>query len=278
MVELRKLSGTGGTKPSLKRQKLTKLRSELAEKQGHYSDQHPEVIKLKKEIAEVENLPDSSEPKKPVSQPENPAYVNLLTSIQSAQNDIQSLQRQKADLETKLKMYRQRQEDGPKVEQQYLALMRDYQNATAKHQEVMNKILEARIAEGMEESQKAEKFTIIDPASFPEKPVAPKRGLIALAGLILGLGAGLGMVALTENLDSTVKSTDELAWLTGLPVLGQVARIVTTEDVARQKQRRRLIWSIIGIAIVVGILIFHFFIMDLWILFARGSRFVGKYS
>jgi succinoglycan biosynthesis transport protein ExoP len=163
------------------------------------------------------------------------------------------------------------------VEQEYLALTRDYQNAHTKHQEIMNKIMEARIAEGMEESQKAEKFTIIDPASYPEKPVAPKRGLIALAGLILGLGAGLGMVALAENLDHTVKSADELAWLTGLPVLGRVDRIVTPEDVSRQKHRKHLIWSITGLSIFVGLIIFHFFVMDLYILYARVGRFVGKY-
>jgi uncharacterized protein involved in exopolysaccharide biosynthesis len=277
MAELQKLAGSTGGSPSLKRQKLTKLKAELAEKQGHYSDQHPEVIKLKKEIAELEKIPESSQAARPVTQPENPAYVNLCTNIEAANNDIQSLKRQKAELETKLKMYRQRLEEGPKVEQEYLALARDYQNAHTKHQEVMNKILEARIAEGMEESQKAEKFTIIDPASYPEKPVAPKRGLIALAGLILGFGAGLGMVALTENLDHTVKSTDELAWLTGLPVLGRIVRIVTPEDIARKKHRRHLIWSITGLSIFAGLIIFHFFVMDLWILYARVGRFVGKY-
>ena len=85
------------------------------------------------------------------------------------------------------------------------------------------------------------------------------------------------MVALTENLDHTVKSTDELAWLTGL-LLGQVARIVTPEDVARKKWRRRLIWSITGLSILVAIILFHFLVMDLWILFARVSRLAGKYS
>ena len=278
MAELQKLNNASGGSPSLKRQQLSKLQAELAAKQGHYSAQHPEVVKLKKEIAELEKMADTPQAKKPVESPENPAYVSLQTNIESASSDIQSLRRQRADLENKLKMYRKRLEDAPKVEQAYLALNRDYQNAHTKHQEIMNKILEARIAEGMEESQKAEKFTIIDPASFPEKPVAPKRGLIALAGLILGLGAGLGMVALTENLDHTVKSTDELAWLTGLPVLGQVARIVTSEDVARQKRRRRLIWSIAGLSILVAIIVFHFLVMDLWILFARVSRFVGKYN
>jgi succinoglycan biosynthesis transport protein ExoP len=277
MAELRKLAGTSGGSPSVQRQKLTNLKAELAEKQGHYSDQHPEVIKLKKEIAELEKMPVTSKPAKPINQPENPAYVNLCTNIESANNDIGSLKRQQAELERQLKMYRQRLEEEPKVEQEYLALTRDYQNAHAKHQEIMNKIMEARIAEGMEESQKAEKFTIIDPASYPEKPVAPKRGLIALAGLILGLGAGLGMVALAENLDHTIKSSDELAWLTGLPVLGRIAQIVTPEDIARQKQRKHLIWSITGISIFAGLIIFHFFVMDLWILYARVGRFVGKY-
>jgi succinoglycan biosynthesis transport protein ExoP len=277
IAELKKLAGSPGGSPSLKRQKLTKLKAELAEKQGHYSDQHPEVIKLKKEIAEIESLPESNQPAKPVSQPENPAYVNLCTNIESATSDIQSLKQQKADLENKLKMYRQRLEEAPKVEQEYLALARDYQNAHTKHQEIMNKIMEARIAEGMEESQKAEKFTIIDPASYPEKPVAPKRGLIALAGLILGLGAGLGMVALSENLDHSIKNTDELAWLTGLPVLGRITRIVTPEDIARQKHRHRLIWSITGLSIFLGLILFHFFVMDLYILYARVGRFVGKY-
>jgi hypothetical protein len=277
MAELRKMTGATGGSPSLQRQKLTDLKAELAEKLGHYSDQHPEVIKLKKEIAELEKMPTANKPAKPVSQPDNPAYVNLLTNIDSANNDIESLKRQKVDLEGKLQMYRKRLEDEPKVEQEYLGLTRDYQNASAKHQEILNKIMEARIAEGMEESQKAEKFTIIDPASFPEKPVAPKRGLIALAGLILGLGAGLGMVALAENLDHTVKSTDELAWLTGLPVLGRIVRIITPEDIARQKHRRHLIWSVTGASIFAGILIFHFFVMDLWILYARVGRFVGKF-
>jgi polysaccharide biosynthesis transport protein len=279
MAELEKITGGAGSGSSLKREKIAKLKAELAEKQGRYSEQHPEVIKLKRELAELEKIPDSTKTTKtpaPTEQIENPSYVSLQTNIQAAVGDLLALKRQKTDLEEKLRIYRKRLEEGPKVEQEYLALSRDYQNAHVKHQDVMNKILEARISEGMEESQKAEKFTIIDPASYPEKPVSPKRGLIALAGLILGLGAGLGMVALTENLDHTVKSTDELAWLTGLPVLGRITRIVTPEDLARQKHRRRLIWSITGLSVSSAIILFHFLIMDLWILTARLSRFIGK--
>jgi polysaccharide biosynthesis transport protein len=277
IAELQKMTGASGGGSSLKKEKIAKVKAELAEKQGRYSEQHPEVIKLKKELAELEKIPESTKTPATSEHIENPAYVSLQVGIQAAVSDLQALKKQKTDLEEKLRIFRKRLEDGPKVEQEYLALTRDYQNAHVKHQEVMNKILEARIAEGMEESQKAEKFTIIDPASYPEKPVSPKRGLIALAGLILGLGAGLGMVALTENLDHTVKSTDELAWLTGLPVLGSIARIVTPEDLARQRHRRRLIWSLIGLSVLVGLILFHFLVMDLGVFTARLSRFIGKY-
>jgi uncharacterized protein involved in exopolysaccharide biosynthesis len=277
IAELEKLTGASGGGSSLKNQQLTRLKAELAEKQGRYSDRHPEVIQSKKEIAELEKTLESSQNTKTVAQSENPAYLNLQTNLQAATNSIQTLKLQKADLEGKLKVYRKRVEESPKVEQHYLALTRDYQNAHAKHQEIMNKILEARIAEGLEESQKAEKFTIIDPASFPEKPVAPNRRVILLAGLILGFGAGLGLVMLTDHLDHTVKSADELAWLTGLPVLGRIALMETAEDVSRKKHRRRLIWSIMGASLLAGIMILHLFIKDLWVLTAQLERLVGKH-
>ena len=213
-----------------------------------------------------------------MTEPENPAYISLTTQIQGAETDIGSFRTQQADLKDKLQMYRHRLEDAPKVEQEYLALTRDYQNASAKHQEVMNKILESRISEGMEEGQKGEKFTLIDPASFPEKPVSPKRWLILLAGVILSLGVGFGTVALAEHLDHSVKNSDELARLTGLPVLGSIIRIQTSEDITRARRKRKLIWTVTGFSLIMGLALFHFFYMDLWVLTARLLRLADKYT
>jgi polysaccharide biosynthesis transport protein len=278
IAELKKMSGQSGGSAAIRRQKLTQLRAELAEKQGKYSDQHPEVKKLKNEIARLEQAPATVSPPKPVTEPENPAYISLTTQIKSAEADIVSLRSQQAGLREKLQMYRQRLEEAPKVEQEYLALTRDYQNASQKHQEVMNKILEARISEGMEEGQKGEKFTLIDPASFPEKPVSPKRWLILAAGFIMSLGAGFGTVALAEHLDHSVKSSDKLARLTGLPVLGSIIRIETSEDVIRARQQRKLIWAVTGFSLIIVLALFHFFYLDLWVLTAKLLRLADKYS
>jgi succinoglycan biosynthesis transport protein ExoP len=278
IAELKKIAGRTGGNAAIRRQKLTQLQAALAEKQGKYSDQHPEVKKLKNEIARLEPAPATVSPPRPVTEPENPAYISLSTQIKGAEADIASLRSQQAGLQDKLQMYRQRLEAAPKVEQEYLALTRDYHNATLKHQEVMNKILEARISEGMEERQKGERFTLIDPASYPEKPVSPKRWFIFFAGVIMSLGAGFGTVALVEHLDHSVQSGDELARLTGLPVLGSIIRIQTREDISRARRKRKMIWTVTGVSLVIGLALFHFFYLDLWILTARLLRLADKYS
>jgi uncharacterized protein involved in exopolysaccharide biosynthesis len=278
IAELRKMAGQTVGSAAIRRQKLTQLKADLAEKQGKYSDQHPEVKQLKNEIGRLEQAPNTASPPRSAAEPENPAYISLTTQIKGAENDVVSLRTQQAGLRDKLRTYRQRLEEAPKVEQEYLALTRDYQNASAKHQEVMNKILEARISEGMEEGQKGEKFTLIDPASFPEKPVSPQRWLILLAGVIMSLGVGFGTVALADHLDHSVKNSDELARLTGLPVLGAIIRIQTREDITQARRKRKLVWGVTGLALFMGLAFFHFFYMDLWVFTARLLRLVDKYT
>ena len=277
MAELEKMVGQEGISGSLKRQKLSDLKAELAEKQGKYSADHPDIKKLKNEIARLEQQPEKAGPVKPVSNPENPAYISLITQIEATKNEILSLQRQLAALKDNRKVFNQRLEESPKLEQEYFALQRDYANAATKYQEVMNKILEARISEGMEENQKGEKFTLIDPASYPEKPITPKRWLIILAGFLGSLGSGLGAVALVEQMDHSLESALELTSLTGLPVLGTIIRIVTKEDLIQAKRRRRFVWAATGVSLFLGLTLFHLLYMDLWVLTATLIRLINKY-
>jgi capsular polysaccharide biosynthesis protein len=79
-----------------------------------------------------------------------------------------------------------------------------------------------------------------------------------------------------EHLDHSVASSNELAWLTGLPVLGTILKIRTPEDMAAQRRKRRLVWGSISGVLVMALLIFHFFYMDLWVLSATIMRLFQK--
>ena len=75
-----------------------------------------------------------------------------------------------------------------------------------------------------------------------------------------------------------MKNSDELARLTGLPVLGSIIRIQTSEDIIRARQKRKLIWLVSGLSLVMVVVLFHFFYMDLWILTAKLLRLADKYT
>jgi uncharacterized protein involved in exopolysaccharide biosynthesis len=260
------------------RQKLFRLQVELAQKQGTYSDQHPEVQKIKNEIAQLKSESGKPNPLLTDIDLANPATVNLITQLQTTTNQIDSLKKDRQNLQEKLKLYRHRLETGPQVEQEYLALQRDYQNTQTKYQEVMNKLQSARISEGMEEHQKGETFTLIDPASYPEKPIKPKRQLIIMAGVIMSLVAGLVVMMAKEMLDHSIKTPAELAWFTEMPPLGIIPHIATPFDAAQKRKRRRRLILAICCSVPLGILAVHFFFMDLWIVMGKLLRFSHKIS
>jgi hypothetical protein len=84
-------------------------------------------------------------------------------------------------------------------------------------------------------------------------------------------------VALAEHLDHSVKTSDELARLTGLPILGSIIRIETSEDVTRARHKRKMIWAVTGLALIMALALFHFFYMDLWVFTAKLLRLADKY-
>ncbi len=277
-AQLEKLLKQQASATPRNRQKLLQLQAELAQKRGIYSDQHPEIQKLKAQIAQLQAESAKADSLKTDVDLANPASVNLATQLQTTLNQIESLKKERKNLLAQVKMYHQRLEETPKIEQTYLAMQRDYQNTGAKYQEVMNKLLEARIGLGMEQHQKGQKFTLIDPADYPQTPIKPKRGLIIMAGVIMSAVAGLAVMIAAEVVDHSVKTPDELAWLTETAPLGIIANIETPFDVRRKRRVRRLVVLAGCGSVFLAILIMHIFYMDVWVAAAKLLRLSHKIS
>ncbi|HDN85384.1 MAG TPA: lipopolysaccharide biosynthesis protein [Candidatus Aerophobetes bacterium] len=251
------------------------LKSELAQLQGVLSDKHPYIKSLKRKIASLEKeIKQSSERLKTVidTNPDNPAYINLSTQISSIELEIKNLKAQREKLREKIKNYEKRLEKMPEIERKYQAMLRDKANAEARYRELMNQLMEAKSAEGLEESQKGEHFSIIDPPHLPEKPYKPNRPAIIIIGLILALGGSIGVGSIIEYTDRSVKDATDIATITDVPVL-VVLPIIETEEEKREKRRKKIIYAtLIAIAIVIFVAVIHIFFTRLDILWYKILR------
>jgi capsular polysaccharide biosynthesis protein len=77
----------------------------------------------------------------------------------------------------------------------------------------------------IELAQKGERFRIIESAQPPTVPVSPNRPLWFVAGTLLGVMSGLGLLALREISDTTFHRASDLQDTFALPVLASVPRV-----------------------------------------------------
>lgn len=262
------------------KQRLKELKVQLLSFTTRFAEEHPDLIKTRAEIAELEKqIKESSGSTDSTDDtPDNPAYIALASQLAGTRTDIDSVKQRIKDLETKKDKYQQRIETTPKIEQEYNLLMVERNNTRIKFDDLMKKVMEAKVAYGLEKEQKGERFTLIDSARFPEKPYKPNRLAIVLIGLVLAIGAGVGTGSLKEFSDNSVRSAKGLSDLTSFPVLAGIPEIKTEKDIEHSKKKRIRIIILAIIIIIAGIAAFHFLVMDLYIFWAKLSRLIGRQS
>lgn len=124
------------------------------------------------------------------------------------------------------------------------------------NQKLYNKLLErletAKITQSLEASREGTRYTILDPARLPLKPIKPNRLLLLLMGMFLGTCLGGGLVFSVEMLDHSFLGVDEAKGFLNLPIFGAISRIITQDDLKIQKLRHV---KIMTLAVVVGVIL-----------------------
>jgi uncharacterized protein involved in exopolysaccharide biosynthesis len=269
-LESQVVSNKGATEEE---KRLNNLKNKLVAMKSQLGQQHPDVMKLSREIAdlskEIEKTKGKSSSALAYHKEENPAYTSLKTQLDSIDIGIRHLLNEKNRIKKKMSEYQKKIESAPLIEKEYESLTTDYQNAKIKYNEIMSKLMEARVAKGMEETQHGERFTIIEPAATPGTPEKPDRRKVMLMGLFLAFGVGAGLAFVQENLDHSIKSAYELDEFSHIPVLSSIPVIESDEEIKR-RHKRIITGILIGIGgIITSIVFIHFFIMPLDIVWIK---------
>ena len=256
---------------------LNELKAQKAILEKSYSNIHPDLIALNKKITLLEEtISDYSGSSPSTGQsalhPNNPIYLNMLHQIETITIDLREGKKELQALKKNYAIYARRVENTPKIEQEYKSLLRGYTTAQNQYESTTSRLMVAEQALMLEESQMAEKMTIISPPVLPERPSSPNRLAILFLGCALAFAGGIAMVAFAENMDHAIHEPLDLANLVGQPVMAVIPVITTARERMLSKIRRIAIPSGVVILIISGILSIHFLYRPLDILWMQLSR------
>ena len=259
---------------------LEDAQSQLASAKQRYSADHPDVKRLERLVSGIQqslkDAPKVGSGSVPVAnKPDNPVYIQLKGQIDALSTERDSVKRQLAGLRGRLSDFERRLTLSPEVERQYAALARDYENARVKYQEVRAKQMEAQVSQNLEAERKGERFTLIDPALPPERPVSPNRPLILILGLLLSLVAAAAAALVADAMDSSVRSARDLRRLLGVDPLVVLPSMVTAEVLVARGERLRKILISVAVAVPVFLLLVNFLFMPLDVLLIVLARRFG---
>lgn len=251
--------------------RLNYLNNQLMLLLTKYTENYPEVIKVKQEIEELKRqIAQAKESKIEGSGSEtatlNPIYQQLKEDLTRTEAEIESLRGRQAEL------IRQQQEIQrifgrlPKEQEEWTKLQRDRNVYQQLYDQLLQRLENARVSKEIELTNKGETFRIVDPAIPPLFPVKPDRVKMILLGIFLGIGAGIGIVFLLDYFDHSLKDEETIEENLKIPILATIPKIITEEEEAAIKRFDRKIYAATGAyLILIGIVFINAFI----------SRYIG---
>jgi polysaccharide chain length determinant protein (PEP-CTERM system associated) len=226
-------------------QQLRDLQNRLRLLKGHYTENHPDVVKLKNDMAELQKiLGDASAQGRAKSNDQNeqsvqetidepPEIQQLRARLQQIDLTIRQRTHEQAELQRQTKILESKIQSSPMVQQEFKALTREHQTALDFYNDLLKKRNESQMATELERRQQGEQFRVLDPPSLPQRPSFPKPRLFCLGGLGAGLVLGSGMALLFELWKKSMWTKEDIEFYLGVPTL---ALIPSIESVAGKRK------------------------------------------
>jgi succinoglycan biosynthesis transport protein ExoP len=245
---------------------LDRLKGELADLSSRYTDKHPDVRKVKDQIAKEEKVRDQiiagmkakpaadAEPE-PADPRDSPALAQLQGQLHANQLEVANREHATAELKGKISDYQSRLNTEPVREQQLSDLTRGYDQSKANYDELSKKRNDSAMATSMELLQQGTRFRMIDPPNLPSRPDFPNHLKFCGIGLGVGLMLGLLVTGALEFFDDRIYDEKELQEMLPVAVMAEIPAMSSPLDEAKERRRLWMGWATaaaISFTILVG--------------------------
>ena len=199
---------------------LAKLEAERISYLDKYTEKHPRMIELNDQIAELKAKIQEEVRKVAALQApsDNAVHQRLVMGKFQSEGELIAAQQKDALLKEIIEQNNRDLELLPAVEKGYVKVARDAQVASELYVMLAKRLEESKVAEVMVPNN----VQIVDEPTFPEAPVAPRKGRTLVLAALLGLLAGCGYVITKELMNRTIRTEDDVKNYLDLPVLGAI--------------------------------------------------------
>jgi len=216
-------------------QQLVALRTQLVTLRVRYTENYPEVMRVKNDIdaleAKQKEMTDSGAENafnKPYGKPEPPEIRQLRERIRQNDDSLARAAREETRLRTLIDSYQSRLTLSPKVEEEYKQLTRDNDVAHRLYETLLINKSESAIQTDLEHRQQGEQLRLLDPASLPDSPSFPVRWKFAGGGLGIGLTLGICLAFWLELRDRAIRNEKDVLAALEMPMLTSVPWVDTS--------------------------------------------------
>ncbi len=218
---------------------LEQARLKLAQLRARYTARHPEIARTEREIGDLEaNRARRPAPIAPAPSPPSVRYNTLKAELESVNERLKNYQQDRKALVSQLSLYERRIGAAPRHEREVIRRMRELEVTRTRYEALLAKQQSAKLDQRLEKGHKGLMFRVVEPAGPPQAPVPTRRQRVVLLGLLGSLGAGILLVLLVEQMDTSFDTAEELQTFTNLPLLSVVPNIPGQRLFGRNGRRR----------------------------------------
>ena len=230
----RTLAGAGGGGSP-----LASAQGELASMKARgYTDDHPDVIAIKSQIAALRAQGAGSGGGN-YGMP-NPAYASLQSMKAEREAAVTALSARKAALQADMTQLAAKQTSEPGVSAEYARINRDYEVLKTQYDKLLTDREAIRLRGQVENQTGAVQFQVVDKPVIPGTPAKPNRPLLLALVLLAGLGAGGGAAFALGHLQTSFPTAAKLEKASGLPVIGSISQMLTSAQREERKKKMKM--------------------------------------
>jgi polysaccharide chain length determinant protein (PEP-CTERM system associated) len=259
-------------------EQLQMLQSQLVQARAIYNASSPQVRLLQTQLTALQQLVDQQQAARAVPDAAgNPAkpLTELDAELAPIDDRLKYIAEEKATLDQTLADLEKSIEAMPKNEMVISNMERDLASLQAQYDAALKNRGQAELGERMEVMSKGERFSLIEQPSLPSAPSAPKRMLIAAAGLVGGIAGGIGLVLLLEMLNRSIRRPLDIANGLGIQPLATIPYIRTGSE-TRWKRSAIIAALVMALGVIpLALLMVHIYYMPLDLLFASWGEALG---